>query len=218
MIDFYTGSGSPFGWRVWLALEALGVPYRLHMMSFSSGELKAPPYRAIHPRGRVPALVDDGFTLWESAAIVEYLNDVHGRDGARVIPREPRAAATVRRAIREIDADYVPANEELVEEILYQSDESVRDASRIARARAKLAEELAMWSERLEAREGSGWLVGELSAADHALYPLVALTLRMEKRHPALAIAECIRPPLRHWMDRFEKLPSFERTYPPHWR
>ena len=45
------------------------------MLSFDKGDLKTPEFRALNPRGRVPVIVDDGFALFESAAIVEFLED-----------------------------------------------------------------------------------------------------------------------------------------------
>lgn len=81
-LTFYCGSGSPYTWRVWLALEHKRIPYELKQMSFSEGDQKKPGYLAINPRGRVPAIVDDGFALYESAAILEYLDEKY--------PGEPR--------------------------------------------------------------------------------------------------------------------------------
>src|SRR5215216_2874463 len=78
-LTFYNASGSPYGWRVWLALEHKGLPYELKMLSFDKGDLKTPEFRALNPRGRVPVIVDDGFPLFESAAIVEYLEDKQPR-------------------------------------------------------------------------------------------------------------------------------------------
>ena len=59
-ITFYAGSGSPYAWRVWLALEHKQLPYDLKMLSFSNREHRAPEYLAINPRGKVPALVEIG--------------------------------------------------------------------------------------------------------------------------------------------------------------
>src|SRR5262249_4157483 len=74
-LTFYYGSGSPFAWRVWLALEHKHIPYTFKRMQFDNGDLHTPEYLAINPRHKVPAIVDDGFALYESAAIVEYLED-----------------------------------------------------------------------------------------------------------------------------------------------
>ena len=59
----------------WL-LEELGVPYALVHVDMKAGAHKEPGYRAIHPLGRVPALVEeDGRTVIESGAICLYLAD-----------------------------------------------------------------------------------------------------------------------------------------------
>jgi glutathione S-transferase len=76
---------------VWLA-EEIGLPYRLHTLEMFSDAMKAPEYLRIHPLGKVPAIDDDGFVLWETAAIFAYLI---GRfsDGALLPPRETREGA-----------------------------------------------------------------------------------------------------------------------------
>ena len=71
----YYGSGSPYAWRAWLALEQKGVPHELKTMSFAAGDLKTAEFSALNRRRRVPVLVDDGFVLYESAAIVEYIEE-----------------------------------------------------------------------------------------------------------------------------------------------
>jgi len=62
-LTFYYASGSPYAWRVWLALEHKGVPYELKILSFDAGDLKMPEFRVLNPRQKVPVIVDDGFTL-----------------------------------------------------------------------------------------------------------------------------------------------------------
>ena len=62
-LTFYCGSGSPFAWRVWLSLEFKGVPYELKMISFSDREHKKPEYLDINPRGKIPAISDEGFAF-----------------------------------------------------------------------------------------------------------------------------------------------------------
>jgi glutathione S-transferase len=78
--------------RVLWALEESGLPYRLRRLDYAAGELKRRDYTRIHPFGQIPAIDDDGFTLFESAAIVLYLAEKAGV----LLPktREGRALAT----------------------------------------------------------------------------------------------------------------------------
>jgi hypothetical protein len=46
----------------------------------------------------------------------------------------------------------------------------------------------------------------------------MALTLRMERRKPDLAIRAAIGPKVSAWMQRFEALPICQKTWPPHWK
>ncbi len=55
--------------RVVWTLEELGMPYERKVMDPLQREHKAAEYRAIHPFGKVPAIRDGDFTLFESAAI-----------------------------------------------------------------------------------------------------------------------------------------------------
>ena len=57
-ITFYYGAGSPFAWRVWLALEHKALAYELKVLSFSDGDLKKPEFAALNPRRKIPVLVD----------------------------------------------------------------------------------------------------------------------------------------------------------------
>ncbi|HKA13824.1 MAG TPA: glutathione S-transferase family protein [Myxococcota bacterium] len=59
--------------RALWALEESGLPYRLQCLDFARGELKRPEYKRVNPFGHVPSIDDDGFTLFESAAIVLYV-------------------------------------------------------------------------------------------------------------------------------------------------
>lgn len=62
---------------VWY-LEELKVPYQYQTIDIAAGENKKPEYLAINPMGKVPALVDDGFSIWESGAILWYLAAKYG--------------------------------------------------------------------------------------------------------------------------------------------
>jgi glutathione S-transferase len=69
---------------LWL-LEELGVPYDIRHHSRDAVTNLAPPeLLAIHPLGKSPVIEDDGKTIYESAAIVEYICERHG--GAHLVP------------------------------------------------------------------------------------------------------------------------------------
>lgn len=211
-LTFYYLSGSPYAWRVWLALEHKGIAHERRSLSMSAGDLKSPAYLAVNPRGRVPAIVHDGFTLWESAAIVEYLDQCF--PGPALFPRSATDAALVRRMVQEADQYFVPPMEALVRQVLFTA-ESDRDARVITAARQELHDELSRWETVLQ---DGPFLAGELSAADHALYPLMALVDRMENRHPAIGLRDEVGPAVRAWKAQVEALPYFPETWPPHWR
>jgi len=68
---------------LWL-LNELGVPFELVSMPFDHKYLRAKEYLAIHPLGRIPALVDEDLKIFESGAICEYLIGTYGN--GRLIP------------------------------------------------------------------------------------------------------------------------------------
>lgn len=59
-------------------LEELGVPYEFVMLDLQSGEHRQPEFLAINPFGKVPAIVDGDFQLWESGAILLYIAEKYG--------------------------------------------------------------------------------------------------------------------------------------------
>ncbi|MGE8409871.1 MAG: glutathione S-transferase family protein [Pseudomonas sp.] len=80
MIHLYSDS-SPNGFKASIALEELGLPYRLHHVRIDAGEHRRAEFLALNPHGRIPVLVDEdtGVTLFESAAILLYLAEKTGR-------------------------------------------------------------------------------------------------------------------------------------------
>ena len=215
-IVFYCGSGSPFAWRVWLALEHKALPYELRMMSFDRGDLKHPSFTALTPRGKVPLIQDGDYVIYESAAIVEYLQDAYPASGAPLFPETPRARGVARRLIREADEYLYPALSDLFAQVFVPAEKASEEG--LAAARGKFVAELPHWQRAAEAAD-RGFLVGAAaSAVDFAVYPYFALAMRMQKRRPTLAMDAALGAPLAAWMKRVEALPYFDRTYPPHWR
>ncbi|HEX6994778.1 MAG TPA: glutathione S-transferase family protein, partial [Gammaproteobacteria bacterium] len=76
-----TGSRST---RVLWLLEELGLDYELEVLPFDPKALKSADYLVISPFGKVPVLVDDTLTMFESVAIIQYLLEHYG--GGRLRP------------------------------------------------------------------------------------------------------------------------------------
>ncbi len=72
MIKLYGGARSRASIVKWY-LEELQLPYEFVQLDMQAGEHKQPEFLAINPMGKVPALTDGDFSLWESGAILLYL-------------------------------------------------------------------------------------------------------------------------------------------------
>lgn len=214
-IAFYYGSGSPYGWRVWLALEHKQLAYDFKLLSFSAGDLGKPEFLALNPRGRVPVIVDAGFALYESAAIVEYLDDRYPDAGRPLFPNDIRTRALARRLVREADQYAANSMERMVDEILYKDSPAEWNMGALAAARKEFVDELARFESYLT---NQPFFMGAAGAVDFTLYPLIALALRMERKKPDLGITPALGPKLKAWQRALQTLPYFAKTIPPHWK
>ncbi len=95
MPTLYSTPRSANGRKVLAARLLLEVEAEVREIDVYRGEGQTPAYRAIQPFGKIPALVDGDFVLWESNAILQYLSEAYG--GFRLSSREPRARADVAR-------------------------------------------------------------------------------------------------------------------------
>jgi glutathione S-transferase len=212
-ITLYYGSGSPYAWRAQLALEHKALPYELKVISFAAGDTRKPEFLALNPRHRVPVLVEDDFVLYESSAIVEYLDEAYPGRGAPLFPGDAKTRAIIRRMICEVDEDFDAALDPLTTQAFSKKPEE-RDPKAIADARKALVEEMAMVTRAMR----GDYLAGPLSAADYALYTLLAFVWRSQIKLPDLDADTMLTPPLARWKARIEALPYFDKTIPPHWR
>lgn len=78
MIKFYYNL-APNPMKVALCLEEMGLKYELAPVDTRKGEQHAPAYLAINPNAKVPAIVDDGATVFDSNAILLYLAEKTGQ-------------------------------------------------------------------------------------------------------------------------------------------
>ena len=207
---FYYGSGSPYAWKVWLTLEHKQLDYDFKLLSFDRGDTRAPEFLAINPRGKVPTLVDDGLALWESSAVVEYLEERYPE--RPLMPQSPAARWQVRRLSAEADSYFADASRKL-RPFVFGGEPGAPEA--IAAAKQHMADELARFAGYLGGQE---FLAGALSLADFALNGHLRLLARYDQRAPQLEIGALIPASLRAWLDRVGALPYHDKTIPPHWR
>jgi glutathione S-transferase len=78
MLKLYGGARSRASIVHWY-LEELAIPYEFVKLDMQAGEHLKPDYLAINPFGKVPAIVDGDFQLWESGAILLYLADKYSK-------------------------------------------------------------------------------------------------------------------------------------------
>jgi len=78
---------TPDGYKVSIALEELGLAYQVQPLDLAAGDQKRAEFRRINPNGKVPAIIDDGFAVMESGAILVWLAEKAGA----LLPSDARA-------------------------------------------------------------------------------------------------------------------------------
>ena len=217
-IELYWGSGSPFAWRVMLTLEVKGLAYESKLLEFSKGDHKTPAYLQLNPRGKVPTLKDGGFVVYESLAIMSYLD--------RKYPTPPlfgtsaEETGSIWQAISECESYLTSAGDKVVRPLFFGK--GLDKVEEIQQAAETIRHELKTLDQRLAS---ANWLVGKsISAADIAIFPLIQLILRAATKEAAQPLnlqwlpLATYYPNLAKWVGRIEALPNYQRTYPPHWR
>jgi len=87
---------------LWIAKE-LGLDYEHVPIEIGGAGARQPEYLAINPNGRLPAIDDDGFVLWESLAITLYLAKKHGRLYPTTLESEAKAWQWSLWSVQEVD-------------------------------------------------------------------------------------------------------------------
>lgn len=106
-MQLYTYYRSTSSYRVRIALALKGLAYEAIPVNLLAGEQRQPPYLAIDPQGRVPALaLEDGHVLIQSAAIIEYLEECYPQ--APLLAADPVLRARARGIAALIGCDIHP--------------------------------------------------------------------------------------------------------------
>jgi glutathione S-transferase len=214
----YWGSGSPFAWRVMLALEHKRLTYESQLLHFDKQEHQSPQMLKLNPRGRVPVLRDGDYVVFESIAVLYYLERKYPEPPMFGVTAEE--AGVIMRVICEFQAYAEPAVARIVSTVF--ADQVAENIDELTDAMHIVAREARTIEARLS-REL--WIVGAgYSATDMVIFPWIQLLRRALDRTAAAELGarflpmEKNYPALARWIRRIEALPGYQRTYPPHWR
>lgn len=189
------GQGQARDMRVRWALEEVGQPYDVRLVSFA--EMKEPAHRALQPFGQIPTYEDGEFTLFESGAIVFHIAERHHG----LLPDDPAARA---RAITWMFAALATIEPPIVdrEAAEYLEGDKAWYDEHVATVDARIRNRLGDLSRRLG---DADWLDGEFSAGDLVL---VGVLRRLEGSD---LLAE--HPNLVAYVARGKARPAFQRAY-----
>lgn len=182
----YTFTVTPNNRKVEAFVRHFDLPIEIHHVSFKDRETHTPEYLAINPMGRVPALVDGDFRLWESNAILTYLATVFPQTHA--LPTDARGRADADRWLHWQSCHLMPAMG-----ALKAAEE--KDTSTLKPLFAILDRQL----------QGRDYLLGSLSVVDFAIaaYLMTKLARTLDySATPALAV----------WRERMAALKGFVAT------
>ena len=217
-LTLYWGSGSPFAWRVLLALEHKRLPYESQLLHFDKQEHQSPQMLKLNPRGRVPVLKDGDYVVFESVAILYFLDLKYPQQP--IFGSSPEEAGVIMRVICEFQAYAEPSLIKITSAVF---------AGKVADGIEELTDAMHVVAREARTIEGrlskEPWIVGTgYSATDMVIFPWIQLLRRALDRPAAAELGarflpmERNYPALARWIGRIEALPGYERTYPPHWR
>src|SRR3989337_248835 len=115
MIKLYTFPPSTNSRKVRIALIEKGLEFERINIDLSKKEQKNPQYLKIHPFGQVPALDDEGFIIYDSTIINEYLEDEYPYPP--LLPKDSEGRAQVRLMEDLRDSQFNPAAGQLNREL-----------------------------------------------------------------------------------------------------
>ncbi|MGH7829890.1 MAG: glutathione S-transferase family protein [Candidatus Binatia bacterium] len=196
MIKLYHFPLSTNSRKVRIVLIEKGLEFEPITIDLTKKEQKNPDYLKIHPFGQVPALDDDGFILYDSTIINEYLEDEYPHPPLLPEDSEGRARARLMEDFR--DNYFNPHFVEIIHEI--RKPEGERDSKVIEQAKAEITKCFDRIEKELEGRE---YLAGSYSLADIAYMPNIALLERFN-----IPVDSKYKNMLA-WMERLKARPSY---------
>ncbi len=208
-IDLYWASGSPYSWRVLLALEHKGLSYNSHLLQLSKQEQISPQMLRMNPRGRLPVLKDGDYVVFESVAVLYYLDLKYPRKP--IFGHTPEEAAVIMRVISEFQA-YTEAHLMGIC-ITFLGGNSKLSADALIESMHFVAREARTIEQRLSK---SDWIVGaNYSAADIVIFSAIQILRHALGQSDAEDLArrfmpiEINYPALGRWLKRLEGLPCY---------
>lgn len=177
MLQLYIGNKNYSSWsmRPWVAMREFGIPFEEVMVRFDGlgdDSVFKQTMARVTPTRQVPVLVDDGFAVWETLAIAEYLAEKF--PDAALWPREAQARARARSLCAEMHAGFRALRNACsmnIEAAL--PDIGAKLLAEDASLRADLARLTAAWEAALAAH-GGPFLFGAYSLADAYFAPVVS--------------------------------------------
>ena len=204
----YGAARSPYVWSVRLALAEKGVAHEL--VSVEPSEFRSEPHLSRHPFGRIPAFEHDGFALYETQAIMRYVDERF--PGTPLQPEDVHEWSRMNQIIGIVDAYASPSiaetilfNRILVPRFLGGTPDEAAIAAAVPRARLCLAE-----IDRL--MEDHRFLAADfVSLADLMVIPLLYYFSNVPDGRAPMAE----HPKLQTWIRHMETRQSFQVTKPP---
>jgi glutathione S-transferase len=223
MLTLYIGNKNYSSWsmRPWVLMKQAGIEFEEVMArfdSFDSGSAFKTRMNAVSPLGKVPVLVDDGFSVWDTLAIAEYLAEKFPALG--LWPADPHARARARSVCAEMHSGFTGLRQHCSMNI----EADLADMGRILwrdqqAVRSDVARLVAMWTELLDTH-GGPMLMGRFGIVDAFYAPVVTRLLTYALPVPKDIAAYCEQvlalPGVKAWTDaaRLEKdFIAFDEPY-----
>ncbi|WP_129790687.1 glutathione S-transferase family protein [Sphingosinicella sp. CPCC 101087] len=199
MIKLFGHPASTYTRKVLCTLHEIEAPFELRFVDLNGGEHTQAAHLARQPFGRVPTIDDQGFTLYESRAIIRYLNDQYG---GRLVPPDVRGRAAMDQWI---DVGYSYFSAAALKPILHHVFGFPQDEPTLEAASAMIEQTLDV----LEARLGAGpFLAGEqFSLADIVYLPDLDYLMATP-----LQAAVSSRGNVASWWARSSERPSWRKA------